>query len=838
MVQWRSFEDCKLEFPLGLIGVVGPNGAGKTTLAEAIGWALFGKLRPGSKLDDVRRQGADGERSLVKLVFRIGDTIYAVERVVKGSAKLWIGDPGDLETETVGATNARIIRELDMTWETFQRTVFARQKDVAALDPSVGTDARRRHVERLLGLERYRYAAEKARARVRELDAELRGMREGAPDVDALREERDAAAKAAGAADPDVLDAEAALKAGKATLEDLEQQLEEARVTARRHEKLTETRDRAATKMEEERTRLDALRRKAGDRADNAKQLAALDGRGDDIDALAAARDAWDDVAERQKALAAVQGEKPATEFHAEAAAGRSTRLDALRVELVALHRAPPPSTDGLAERIKALELAARVTPLSDARTRLREIETQREECQDAISRLRAQIEQDKEHLREIEVAGPDAECWVCLRPFGGAIGQILEDHRTRLEHGGAALAEHGQRLQDLDRDRGEAERACKAAEQAAEALAHTSGPDDLAAAEAGLAEAEAATRQHAALTQEYDRLAPAVEADVADERETAQYRGRLTECTGQLRAALARVAVDAYDTAAHARAVKAHEDATVLHERTLKLRSEIGAAAGIDAEVTEGEAALRAATTERDDATRDLANLAFDIGREDSLRESLDQASTAKDQAIENLSTARAEAQGHDAQVQKLKRRVEEAEQMHGRIAQRERELREHAAAAEILTAFRTAQNERAWPRLEEGASALLSETTDGRYADVRLSTDYKLVIVDRGEEHGLERYSGGEQDLANLCLRLAIADWVARERGVELGFVVLDEVFGSQDEERRRRLADELRTLGNRFHQLLVITHVPDIAELGEHQISVQLDEPGRSTAELTSG
>ena len=49
----------------------------------------------------------------------------------------------------------------------------------------------------------------------------------------------------------------------------------------------------------------------------------------------------------------------------------------------------------------------------------------------------------------------------------------------------------------------------------------------------------------------------------------------------------------------------------------------------------------------------------------------------------------------------------------------------------------------------------------------------------------------------------------------GVEIGFVILDEVFGSQDSECRRRLIYELRTLGNRFHQLFVITDVPDVAD-----------------------
>jgi exonuclease SbcC len=114
-----------------------------------------------------------------------------------------------------------------------------------------------------------------------------------------------------------------------------------------------------------------------------------------------------------------------------------------------------------------------------------------------------------------------------------------------------------------------------------------------------------------------------------------------------------------------------------------------------------------------------------------------------------------------------------------------------------------------------------------------VKLSSDYRLMIVDRGEDHELARFSGGEQDLANLCLRLAIADWVSKERSVDLGFVVLDEVFGSQDDERRQRLLSELRALSGRFRQMLVITHLSDIADLCDSHVEVSLLEPGRSSA-----
>jgi DNA repair exonuclease SbcCD ATPase subunit len=123
---------------------------------------------------------------------------------VGGAAKLWIGDSTTPETTQARATNSRIALLLDMNWDVFHRTVFARQKDVAALDPSGSADVRRRHVERLLGLERYRIAAEKARSDAKSIADELTGRRADAPDVAALEEELKAAEEQAAADDPQV----------------------------------------------------------------------------------------------------------------------------------------------------------------------------------------------------------------------------------------------------------------------------------------------------------------------------------------------------------------------------------------------------------------------------------------------------------------------------------------------------------------------------------------------------------------------------------------------------------------------------------------------------------
>ena len=842
LVQWRSFERCELDFPDGLIGVVGVNGAGKTTLAEAIGWALFGKLRPGAKLGDVPRQGADRDRSLVELVFRLEDVVYRVERVVSGPAKLWIGDSDEPETSAVTATNALLVRELDMTWETFQRTVFARQKDVAALDPAGTGDARRRHVERLLGLERYRFAAERARSRLRVLEAELRGLREGAPDLNVLRAEAADAAEAAVGSDPAVLEAEAALEQAKEAVAAVEQDLEHARALGARHAVLAGQRNRAAVAVEQLTTRLQARRAQAAERAAKIATLAALDGRGDDPEALGAARRAWDDLSACDRALREAEAQAPKITYDPDAAAERRERLVSVRAEIDQIHKAPAPDLHPLAERVEALKLAQGVASVAGARARLQELEEKRDEARQGLAVLEADIGRDREHLEQIERDGPDAECIVCLRPYGSDFKRILEEHRRRQDVNIATLAEVRQTLEALEGERHGAASAYDAATRAADALARTAGADQLEPAQAALAAGRAAADDRddrlAELHRARRELEAAVEADEAAERATADHRVRVAERRTRLEAALTTVAVDTYDRQAHDVAVQRHEESVAAQNLKLELRSAIDASAGIEADVAELEASLAQAALERDGAVAELEALAFDPASDSQLRGVLAAATERKDTAAEHLGAARAAAQARDARVSELRRRVEEAEEAHARIAERERSVREHEVVARILTDFRTAQNERAWPRLEEGASALLSETTDGRYVDVRLSTDYKLVIVDRGEEHGLERFSGGEQDLANLCLRLAIADWVARERGVEMGFVVLDEVFGSQDEERRRRLVDELRTLSHRFHQLLVITHVPDIADLCEHQIRVNMAEEGRSVAELAPG
>ncbi|MFQ5452890.1 MAG: ATP-binding protein [Candidatus Zixiibacteriota bacterium] len=125
--------------------------------------------------------------------------------------------------------------------------------------------------------------------------------------------------------------------------------------------------------------------------------------------------------------------------------------------------------------------------------------------------------------------------------------------------------------------------------------------------------------------------------------------------------------------------------------------------------------------------------------------------------------------------------------------------------------------------PTLAEISSRLFSEMTDSKYNLVELDDKYNLRVMDEGIYFGVDRFSGGEKDLANLCLRMAISLALTESAGMRRSFVILDEVFGSQDNQRKELILKALGRLKQRFPQILLVTHIEDIKDGVEEVIEV---------------
>jgi exonuclease SbcC len=146
-------------------------------------------------------------------------------------------------------------------------------------------------------------------------------------------------------------------------------------------------------------------------------------------------------------------------------------------------------------------------------------------------------------------------------------------------------------------------------------------------------------------------------------------------------------------------------------------------------------------------------------------------------------------------------------------------------------MRAFRKNVMARVVPTLSEVSALLFAELTDNKYQGMMLDDNYDIFIFDKGEKHALSRFSGGETDLANLCLRLAISRVIADKAGSAVNFLILDEIFGSQDQVRKRGIMNAFEQLSKQFKQIFLITHIEDVKDLMSNAITVREREDGSS-------
>jgi len=148
--------------------------------------------------------------------------------------------------------------------------------------------------------------------------------------------------------------------------------------------------------------------------------------------------------------------------------------------------------------------------------------------------------------------------------------------------------------------------------------------------------------------------------------------------------------------------------------------------------------------------------------------------------------------------------------------------------------------------PEIERRANDILRRLTDGRM-NVRLETlkekksggtkeTLDIIITDeQGVARPYETYSGGESFRVNFALRVALAQILAERSGVRVRTLVIDEGFGTQDEEGIERLVEAIQQIREDFAKILVITHLPRLKNAFPVRIEVEKDPVVGSTFEV---
>jgi exonuclease SbcC len=713
----------------------------------------------------------------VELEFSLGSHSFRVERGLN-NAELY--QDGVVVANSLKEVTGRLQRVLGMTYDEFFNTYFTGQKELAVL-ADASRPERAAFLSRVLRHEQLTVAQERIRERRNALDHEVEGLETGLPPQSEIEKERKAA-------ESRLAEARNAAAAAATERTNAQQALAEEEP---RWQQMVERRERTLALHGDQRVAESAV-------VAARQEFQRLDKE------LAAALSAREELRSLEAAVAPI------------------SRLKAELVELDRLHREDAARRE---EQAKLTELTrnlrlldARIAELADAdgalgraskearalAAKLEAAEKLVEEQQAAWVRekeyaatkraeLLKQYDEVKAHRDKIERLGPEGECPTCRRPLGAEHAAVIGVLDRQLQ----AIVDDGtyfrQRLEQL-------------AQPPATVTQADAARDALRDEARQASEREVTLREQSkeSARLQKERAGLAKRTQEIERRVAARDAGYNPERHDEVRTELARL------------------EPVALQAAALAARADRAEALVSEAEIAEK------GLSAREEHVRQLAEAVkaqgFSEPKFQAARDRHDRAAHALRAAELAVAETRGELVAAETAVRETARRAAERAARERTIADRKIEYRLHNELDRAFSDLRADLNAQMRPEISALASGFLSDLTDGRYDEVDLDEDYRVVVLDEGVPKPV--ISGGEEDIANLVLRLAISQMIAERAGQPLSLLVLDEIFGSLDDSRRGHVLALLRRLGDRFPQVILITHIEQVRDGLDRVIRVSYD------------
>ncbi|MCG3121074.1 MAG: Chromosome partition protein Smc [bacterium] len=783
LYNFRRFRRVEIEFPENVIGLLGRNGAGKSTLLEALAWALYGSRASRTDKLQIRSQFADERDNCeVELTFRLGGEKYRVWRSLTGKnaaveAALYHGDSLEPAAVRDSGVNQEIEKLLGLDHRAFEVSIFAKQKELAALS-DLQDEQRRKIVSRLVNLE----AIDRARQRVLTDANEKRKFLEGAQTTQA-----------------DIPTLEQLLQQQRARLQAAEEALQQQEEQSRQ---LAADLEAARKNLEAESSRRDQFHRLQ-------KEIATLQSRQQELarQQQQLEQDQSTIVSEQPQlaALQPVRAEQEKRRREYETLQAQQQK----RIRLEEKQQAVQPLLTQIAER--QLEAGAAQQQLSGLQT-LHELEKALEQRHQQVQadllkwraeekRLGNELESIKTRgtdfrskLDEVQKLGAQSACPICTRPLAEHFPQVVKHFEDEL----AALRSGYQRTNEIRKQ--------------AEASLHQAETAD-----------EAVRQEQKNLSAQRERLQQLQSNLARLQTEIVALQTRLQNVQAEIQS----LGLVTFDPARLAQVnVELRQLEAQMQELT-RLETRASRLPELAQRLAEGQKQLAAVKQLENDLQTQRRALQFDEETYLTIRRTHDEANATYLRRQQELGEAKAQVAAAAAETRNLEQNLDKARELQTAIARAKYEVVVLDSLQDHLKIFRAEMAGRLRPLIADRASELLRLITAGRYSLLELDESYNIFLYDRRTRYEISRFSGGEQDVANLCLRVAISQVIAQRTGKPpLQFIVLDEIFGSQDEERKLLMLSTLQQLSQYFRQIFLITHIESIKENLPVVLQVEMD------------
>jgi len=785
---FRQHEDSFIDFSDGITIINGTNGAGKSTILEAVTWAIYGTEAARGNKDSIKFNKAKARAKVrVELVLELDGEIFRIERFLD-KAELYIGEEENKApiVTTQQEVTKYLTDKLGMTKDEFFNTYFTGQKELNFLGNQKPLE-RRKFISKVLNYEKIREIQEQVRLDKNSINNEIIGLKQGIADLDTIKEEKTLA---------------------QIELEEIKKILD---TKQKEFNKCTDE----ITKIEPEWEKIKEIKEKFDK---NTREFEFLTEKNTFIaknnDSL---NEKFKNLEEKSKILAEIskfEAEYKETDLKIKEyeklqekenlRQNYLTRIEGLDKEIQEkTFQQDEVIKSGKEKRLIVDKIPVIKDEITDLIKKIQEIETktasEKKEKEVLISQKQKEIEKIQKQLSLIQEKGEEGTCPTCERNLKGEFEKVtgnFKQHINVLENEIKILKSDYEKISSNLSEISEIQKKKEEKDKEYAKFNQVQG-------------------EYENEVNRYKKLKNEIEIKIQEKTKIREELVKIPEGFNieelkSLREKILPLQKKYHDILALKAELADFDKIKKELEESIKEKQEIESKKKLaEKELQELKYSedlflnTEMVFKQTKDAFYNLKNEVMRIALEEkNIKDKLDRIQKLEDSNKEKLKFVKEKQEKSDLLV--------ELDRFYGQFWEK--------------------LNNEARPEISELASKFLVDLTDGRYSELELNEKYEICLHDDGEIKPV--ISGGEEDLVNLCVRLAISQIIAQRSGKTLSLLILDEIFGSLDENRRSNVVNLLRNLTNNFEQVILITHIEDIKDEIDNIITIEYDaEKGSS-------